>query len=64
MAVLLLFHRLIWPMIERPIDKLNRIGLTKHPWAIAVIGTVLIAYGLGGIEAVMKLLKFFGHNTS
>jgi hypothetical protein len=64
MAVLLLLHRLLWPVIERPLDKLNRVGITKHPWLIFSVGLGLIAFGLGGTEAVLKVLKFFGYGGS
>src|ERR1043166_6105148 len=64
MAILLLIHRLLWPMLERPIDKLQRIGITKHPWVIFAVGVGLIAFGIGGIEGVIKVFKFLGYGTS
>lgn len=58
MAILLLLHRLMWPMIERPLEKLHRIGITKHPWIIFLAGTFLIAFGVGGLDAVLKVWRF------
>jgi hypothetical protein len=57
-AALLLAHRIIWPMVERPIERLHRIGIIKHPWAILLTGIFLIAFGVGGLEASLKVLKF------
>jgi hypothetical protein len=51
-------------MLERPIDKLQRIGITKHPWVIFAVGVGLIAFGIGGIEGVIKVFKFLGYGTS
>lgn len=58
MAMLLLCHRLLWPMVERPLDKLNRIGITKHPKIIATIGTLLILIALGKLFWLETVLKY------
>jgi hypothetical protein len=60
MATLLLIHRLLWPMVERPLDKLNRMGIMKHPKVIAALGLIQILFGLGKLDWVEKLLKLIG----
>lgn len=51
-------------MFERPLDKLNRTGITKHPWVIFLVGMGLIAFGIGGSDALLKVFKFLGHSFS
>lgn len=59
MATLLLLHRLLWPLIERPLETLSRVGVFKHRRIIMVVGVALILLGTGKIEWLEKLLKVF-----
>lgn len=59
MAVLLLVHRLLWPVVERPLETLTRVGIFKHRRVITISGIVLVLVGIGKMEWLEKLLKIF-----
>lgn len=60
MAALLLIHRLVWPIVERPLNKLNELGFVNHPRVILLIGLAMILIGIGRIEWLEKALKLAG----
>jgi hypothetical protein len=60
MAALLFLHRLLWPILERPLDKLNRVGISKHPRVIMMAGLILILLGVGKLEWLKKALDLIG----
>lgn len=54
MAALLLVHRLIWPILERPLEKLNEVGFMNRPRIIVLIAFAMILIGLGRIKWLEK----------
>ncbi|MGH9967800.1 MAG: hypothetical protein ACREBG_08170 [Pyrinomonadaceae bacterium] len=45
LALTMLSHRLFWPAIDRPLYKLQALGIAKRPRIFAALGLVLIGFG-------------------
>jgi uncharacterized membrane protein (UPF0182 family) len=50
LAVLMLLHRLFYPTIQRPLYKLQALGISKRPKVFAAIGVVLLGIAFGKLE--------------
>jgi hypothetical protein len=59
MAALLLVHRLLWLILEQPLQRLSRTGIFKYQRTIAVIGLVMLCFGIGKLEWLEKLVTLF-----
>ncbi|MDP2714531.1 hypothetical protein [Rheinheimera sp.] len=53
LCIVLLTHRLVWPLIERPIYALQRLGIFKYRKSIALSGAALIGWGMLGDVSVL-----------
>lgn len=53
LCIVLLAHRLVWPLIERPIYALQRLGIFRYRKSIALGGFVLISWGMIGDVTVL-----------
>ena len=45
LALTMLLHRLFWPAIDRPLYKLQALGIAKRPRVFAALGLTLIGVG-------------------
>jgi len=56
LAITMLLHRLFWPAIDRPLYKLQALGISKRPKVFAMIGLLLVGIGFGKAEWLKLLL--------
>jgi hypothetical protein len=56
LAVLMLIHKVTWPVIDRPVYALQEIGIARRKRLFALLGAVLIALSFGH---PIEILKFF-----
>jgi hypothetical protein len=56
LAITMLLHRLFWPAIDRPLYKLQALGISKRPKVFATIGLLLVGIGFGKAEWLKSLL--------
>ncbi|MEK6408683.1 MAG: hypothetical protein AABN34_17285 [Acidobacteriota bacterium] len=47
LAIVMLLHRLFWPSIQRPLYKLQALGIAKRPKVFAAIGLILLGIAFG-----------------
>lgn len=59
LSVTMLLHRLFWPAIERPLYKLQALGISKRPRVFATIGVILVGVGFGKFDWLKSLLDKF-----
>jgi hypothetical protein len=59
LSATMLFHRLFWPVIERPLYKLQALGISKRPRVFIAIGIILVGVGFGKFEWLKYLLDKF-----
>lgn len=60
MAALLFVHRILWPILERPLGKLHSVGISKHPRIIFITGLAFILLGIGRLDWLKKALDLIG----
>lgn len=56
LALTMLLHRLFWPAIDRPLYRLQALGISKRPKVFATIGVILIGLAFGKHEWVKSLI--------
>ncbi len=54
LAFILLAHRLFWPLIERPVYALQRLGIARRSKFLGSLGIILIGIGLGFVPGWLK----------
>jgi hypothetical protein len=54
LALLMLVHRLLWPVLERPMYALQSIGIARRKKLFFVLGISLVGFGVGYISQVIK----------
>jgi hypothetical protein len=47
LALIMLVHRLFWPVLERPIYALQRVGIARRSKLLGIIGIILMGLSLG-----------------
>jgi hypothetical protein len=55
-GLLMIFHRLLWPLIQRPLYLLQKQGIARRSKLLGVIGVVLIGVSIGKYEWVEKIV--------
>jgi hypothetical protein len=60
LLLLLLTHRVLWPLIKRPLYAANRKGLVKNTKLLGTLGTMLLMYAFPN-NPFVKLLAEFLH---
>jgi hypothetical protein len=56
LALTMLLHRLFWPAIDRPLYKLQALGISKRPRVFAAIGLILIGASFGKFDWLKSLI--------
>jgi hypothetical protein len=56
LAVVLLLHHLFWPLIQRPLYKLQALGVAKRPLLFRFIGLTLIGLAFGKHEWLWSII--------
>ena len=56
--VLLLAHRIVWPLIKRPIYAANRKQLIKNTKLLGALGTMLLLYAFPDNSVVKWITRF------
>jgi len=54
LALVTLIHRFFWPLIERPVYALQRLGIAKRSKFLGALGLMLVGFGLGVAPAWLK----------
>jgi len=56
LATTMLLHRAFWPAIDRPLYKLQALGISKRPKIFATVGVLLVGIGFGKPEWLKVLV--------
>jgi len=59
LAILMLVHRICWPLLERPIFALQGLGIARRKKVFAASGIALIGVSLGHTPEVLKVIDKF-----
>ena len=54
LALIILAHRLLWPLFERPVYSLQKLGIAKRSKLLGTIGVVLVSVALGAEPTWLK----------
>ena len=57
LAVVLLLHHLFWPLIQRPLYRLQALGIGKRPLLIRLVGLTLIGAAFGKHEWLSSIIQ-------
>jgi hypothetical protein len=53
-AVIMLIHRLLWPIVSRPLYAVTKYGLIKRPKLLASFGLLLLSFSLPRVGAALS----------
>ena len=45
LAAVMLAHRLLWPLLDRPLYALQGIGIARRRWLFGAVGLTLLGWG-------------------